>query len=786
MISETLAKLRAMPAREISHRLRYAAYLSLERQLHRRGVLARPGRLRAGLVPEMAGHGAWHQALLERRANSRFFPWQDDAASVRDAFHSDYRLELEKARKIAEEAARHEISFFGETLRLGAEINWHADPVTGAEWPRVYHQDLDCRRSAGCGDIKHVWELNRHQFLMDLAKVALVDGSRRHAEETIALVDSWREAAPYGTGAPWACALEPAFRAWSWLWAYHMILSAGLIPADAHLRWLEGFLDHGTFLHRHLEHFKSPYNHLVGEASALFALGLSFPEFRESQAWVRRGRDVLEGTLGTQFYADGGSVEQSTFYHHATLGFYMLAGVLGRRHGQELNADTWSAVERGVEFSVALVQPDGRLPSIGGADDGKPIRLEHLPFWDFRPYYAIGAVLFRRGDFKSAAARFWEDAFWVLGPAARQEFSAVPVQPATVTVILPQSGYAVLRTSRAEDADYLLFDCGPQAAGLRRDGVPSAAHGHADCLSLIATLAGKRVLVDPGFYCYNGEPEWEVHFRKTGAHNTVTIDGRDQARHISKMAWTHTYEAQLEATSAAARAGWARGSHDGFARNGDGVRHRRSAWLRDGGYIVILDELSGGTGGTARATFQFAPGRLEHDRPDRVLFENRFDFAWAATAPVAATLVQGGEKPSDGWIAPSLGVRVQAPRLLLECPLNSSPVLLLTVLADRLRMGERSLPRVSFEAVEPGAGGPALAATIEGPGWRDRLIAAVGNVTVEHRGIVTDASLAVVRFGPRGAEDVQRLGGGFVRVQEEGAPPAGREDVCMTGLVERR
>jgi hypothetical protein len=62
------------------------------------------------------------------------------------------------------------------------------------------------------------------------------------------------------------------------------------------------------------------------------------------------------------------------------------------------------------------MQPDGRTPEIGGADDGKPIRMEHLPFWDFRPYLAIGAVLFERADFKRLAGRFHEDALWLLGP----------------------------------------------------------------------------------------------------------------------------------------------------------------------------------------------------------------------------------------------------------------------------------------------------------------------------------------------------------------------------------
>jgi hypothetical protein len=42
---------------------------------------------------------------------------------------------------------------------------------------------------------------------------------------------------------------------------------------------------------------------------------------------------VLESTIDRQFHDDGGSVEQSTFYHHATLGFYILSAVLARPTG---------------------------------------------------------------------------------------------------------------------------------------------------------------------------------------------------------------------------------------------------------------------------------------------------------------------------------------------------------------------------------------------------------------------------------------------------------------------
>ncbi|MBA3884178.1 MAG: alginate lyase family protein [Acidobacteria bacterium] len=780
-----LAKLRAMPPREILTRGAYEAFIACEREMHRRNRLARPGRLRGALASDFAADAAWQGTLLRRERAGLFFAGLSDAKATRARLLAEYPDEVQKARRIADAVSRHEIEFFGRRFSFGERIDWHADPVSQAGWPRAYHRDVPLGRSTVYGDAKYVWEVNRHQFLMDLAKIVLLDGSERHRQALQGLVLDWQREVPYGTGAAWACALEPAFRAWSWLWAYHMLRSAGPIEPAFHLAWLAGFYDHGRFLHRHLERYTSPYNHLVGEASALFAIGLLFPEFREASAWAARGRRVLESTLATQFHPDGGTVEQSTFYHHATLGFYVLSALLARRNGADMSPAVWAAVERGFEFSASLVQPGGRVPPIGGADDGKPIRLEHLPFFDFRPYQAIGAVLFSRGDFKHVAGRFWEDALWLLGADGADSFTRLDSAPPPVAVALRHSGYYVARSGWSNDADYVCFDCGPQAAGLRRDAVPSAAHGHADCLSVIASLGGQPVLVDPGFYCYNGEPEWEVHFRKTRAHNTVQVDGRDQARHVHKMAWTHTYTPCFEGASADAGIGWARGSHDGYAAAGQGVIHRRTVWLRAGGYVVIYDEIVGRPGQVARANFQFAPGSLGLATPYSALFEGRFELAWTSSVPVSATIVDEGGGPSGGWIAPSLGVRERAPRLLLEFPVAYPRVAVLAILADRER-GASGGPRILCKPADGAGAEGLLGATIVGAGWEDSLIAAPGNRAIRWQTIDTDAWVAVVRRGPRGVEDARRIGGTYLHADDTATSREPEGGLALAGPEELR
>jgi uncharacterized heparinase superfamily protein len=615
----------------------------------------------------------------------RFFAGAVDRARMQALFATEYHDERDAAIAEAERVIERRVAFFGQQFQLSTPVAWNCDPVTGVEWPRRYHRDVPIHGgNIGYGDVKYVWELNRHQFLIDLGRASFLSGDRRYALAAKTLLVEWIADNPYGIGVNWACALEPAFRVFSWLWTYNLCLDHVATDGEWHTAWLGAFHDHGRFLHRHLEYYASPFNHLVGEASALYMLGVLFPQFEEAPAWRTRGRHVLESRLREQFYRDGGSVEQSTFYHHATLGFYLLALVLGDKNGDPFSRSVRDAIERALEFSMALTQPDGKVPAIGGADDGKPIRMEHLPFWDFRPYLAIGSVLFGRGDFKSVAGRFLEVALWLLGPEGHASFGTIPsVAPEPPSVLLRDSGYATLRSSWSPNADFVCLDCGEQAGELRTDAVPNSVHGHADALSVVVQLRGQPILVDSGLLCYNGEPVWEAHFRRTAAHNTARIDGADQALHHGKMAWSYSYRVAQEHWMARPNEAVAMASHDGYTRRGGDTVHRRLVWLRPGSYVVIYDEFECGREHEVELNFQFAPGELALNGQSAAVFNDDADMAWTASSPLLARTFCGGNQPDEGWIAPSLGVRVAAPRLRLTGKIAAGRSAVLTVLGLR-------------------------------------------------------------------------------------------------------
>ena len=665
-----LRKLRSMSGLELRTRLAAAAYRFYER----RALGAAAGRRAPRILASENG------TSTASAVSPRFLASVEDLAATRLALETHYRQGLTDSITRADRMLRGEFTLFGQRRLLGEVVDWHADPISGARWPLLYHGDIPIGdRTKAPGDAKDVWELNRHQFLVDLAKAWLVTGRDEYATRIHQFVLSWIDANPYGLGVNWSGPLEVAYRALSWLWSLALTGNRPMSEATRNA-WHASLHDHGRFLLRHLELYESPFNHLIGESSVLYMLGVMFRGSRDAARWRDRGRHILESRLAEQFYSDGGSVEQATVYHHATLGFYLLAALVARRNREDLSDAVWSALERAIDYSMRLMQPDGRVPALGDNDDARPLSFAVRDNWDYRHFLAAGAALFGRSDFKAAAGCMPEDAFWLLGPEGLITFSAVAetAEPQR-SHVLPASGYVVLRDERGGASDYVCFDCGQQAGGLRTDDVPSAAHGHADALATVAFLGGQSILVDAGFYTYDGDRAWERHFRETAAHNTVRVDRTDQAYHLDKMSWSRVPTVSLDGFHSDSSGSWAAASHDGYARSATGVRHRRTVWLRPTGYLVIYDELVGRGEHTAEIIFQLHQERTAVLDAGRLVIDRRFTLTWSATADANPALYRGAARADGGWVAPRLGTRRSAARFVLTTAFSDVLRVLITI-----------------------------------------------------------------------------------------------------------
>jgi hypothetical protein len=140
--------------------------------------------------------------------------------------------------------------------------------------------------------------------------------------------------------------------------------------------------------------------------------------------------------------------------------------------------------------------------------------------------------LFDRAEWKYAAGRFDEEAFWLLGLNGLDRWNRLePRLTKETSRAFPHAGIYVIRDEWSSDTDVAMVRCGPFGLG----GERHCAHAHCDLFSVILWVNGHPLLVDSGTYFYSGQ--WRDQFRLTPAHNTVRVDGREQAVPMPLFNW---------------------------------------------------------------------------------------------------------------------------------------------------------------------------------------------------------------------------------------------------------
>lgn len=438
-----------------------------------------------------------------------------DPESVANALRgSAYAAGVER---LAESVMAHRIPLFGGVVDTGPEIHWRRDYVHGRESGLRYFRLMPYLDFARVGDHKVIWELNRHQHLVLLAQAHRLTGRHEFLDETVRQLESWFAQNPFPRGMNWASALEVAFRALSWIWIYHLL--ADEFPEVTRQHLTTALYRHGLHLESNLSVYFSPNTHLLGEAVALHALGVLFPEFPRATRWKEMGADLVEAQMEKQVRGDGSHFEQSTYYHVYAVDLFLFHALL-----TDTSAAYRAKLARMAEYLWALLGPEGEIPVLGDDDGGRVF----YPYGDRvrfgRATLAACAVFLNRSDWPCEREDAAEIAAWWLGPRALAQ--SAPWKPRGVSELFSDSGVAVMTDGHTQIVvDTLGFGAG------------GAGHSHAHALSLVCRRGEREILIDPRTYTYVVDAKWRDRFRGTAAHNTVCVDSANQAETAGPFRW---------------------------------------------------------------------------------------------------------------------------------------------------------------------------------------------------------------------------------------------------------
>ena len=413
---------------------------------------------------------------------------------------------------------------------------------------------------------------------------------------------------------------QAAYRAMVLVNTQTKLSRAGVLPPALNTSILWSIHKLGVALARSdRDHWEWWVNHGFTEAAALLLVADNYyHRFPEAWRWRDVGIERLLFMLRTNIDADGVDIENSPYYHYYVLGLVSQIARWATANSEPKVARAYDAAEKKMlRYAATIVQPDGRLPSLGASG---PVLVPAMdqrvfgPLTELDPHFAF---VLSNG---------------VLGTPP----------PAGVTTF-PVSGLAVLRTPlrsrvRRLAQTFVTFDSGSYRT----------AHSDLDAESITLYANGRELLPDSGLYTYlNGPERW--YFHGTAAHNTVVVDGRNQRAGPARL----LASGRLEGGGS-----WASGLSTLYA----GVAHRRTVVVLRPGVVLVVDRLSSSTPHDYAQTWHVLPGAT--------LASGGATGATVA-GPGGATLlriaqaregsftsVEGSRNPIAGWFAPSYDTKV--------------------------------------------------------------------------------------------------------------------------------
>lgn len=501
---------------------------------------------------------AWAEHLATRTAPC--WIWSRRERPMIERLYDQQFGGLARYTNAASKVLARDFTLLGVRKQLGTKVQWLQGPV---EWTHV---------------------LSRFGYWNDLGRGYWGTDKKNYAQDFVDLLEDWVNSNPIPrqitnargkNGSVWR-ALESGIRGQSWFDAMEYFMNAPEFNAQAKFLMTRSLVEHANYLAAWETAFRGG-NWQVCEASGLAHIGIMLSEFKAATGWRQRGLDLLVEHMQRDVEPDGMHWELTPGYHTWVMNEFLKVSLLCQANHIEIPG-LLTRHEKMYEVLEKLARPNRTIPPIGDAGTGTTSIEDNI---------GLGAILYHRPDFRYLAANTCaEDWIWLLGPEVCRRYAALASSPPDFTsVLLPDAGYAVMRSGWEAQDKYLLFDCAPWRGG----------HSHQDRLQ-VTVFAGRDLIVDSGMCSYD-EPE-SRQLRQSAAHNVVLIDGQEQLSADPKLLDWHTeVAADFASGQVAAR----------------GFLHQRSVVFVKPGYWLVLDKISGRGNHEVTRLFHFPIGPAKTD-----------------------------------------------------------------------------------------------------------------------------------------------------------------------------
>ncbi|HHS13508.1 MAG TPA: alginate lyase family protein [bacterium] len=546
-------------------------------------------RLRSGRIRKQTPVQAWDDLPLDAflgkdatltgliqalRDPSRFF--LNHSLPAGDSIPDYLSESFEQAVMRADDILKGRFIYFGcHRKSRNFPPDWHADPW-GKNRPSDIHWSLI--PVSGPDDIKGVWELNRFGFTFTLVRAFAATGDEKYVEGFWRLVLDWAEHNPPNTGVNWQCGQEISFRLMAWCFGLFAFARHARSTDERILALIRMIAVSARRIQANMHYALSQNNnHGMSEAAGLWTAGTLFTELKDARSWKETGARHLE-RLAVRLIDDEGVFSQYSFlYQRLMLQVYLWALRLAQVHQNPFSPDMIRRIQKAAE-KLALCQTgsNGECPLTGASDGSNLLLLTSCGYQDMRPVIQAFNVFFRKKKVYKAGP--WDEMLWWM-------FGHIPKNESALK--------EEIECKRSASLSGFLFFEGEQSRLMIRCGVHRFRPAHADMLHADLWWKGQNICADAGTYAYHGEPPWDNGLSRTAAHNTVTVDKKDQMERVGPFLWLPWVRGRVLVDKNSEHPCFRiwQGTHDGYSSLG--VRIFRSVIQLPHDTWVLIDEIQG-------------------------------------------------------------------------------------------------------------------------------------------------------------------------------------------------
>ena len=335
---------------------------------------------------------------------------------------------------------------FGIKIGLDKKINWHKDPGSDNEFPRLFYHNIDIRNPE-YGSARYVYEINRMQYLPILALNFKRTGSKKWLKRIVEIITDWTRQNPFLIGINWQSNLEVNLRLISWFVTWQ------ILEPHEHNRfpiyfnefvdsvWVPSIYQHCVYSYKHPSLFSSANNHRIGELTGAFVSSCLW-QFPESKKWRMYAQNNLESEIKRQHSLNGVNNEEAFGYAIFVADLLALAYTAGEESGNRFSSGFKNLLRKIFDYLFNATDSYSNSPRYGDDDGASASGFELKGPGRIKSLMVSAAILFKDEKYKSKTGNFDRRNEFLFGKKGRRIFdSLIEKKAKNSSVYYPKEGH---------------------------------------------------------------------------------------------------------------------------------------------------------------------------------------------------------------------------------------------------------------------------------------------------------------------------------------------------------